>query len=40
MPVRNDDALEDRLSRYREIEITVTGRKIRTRHLNSGLVRV
>jgi hypothetical protein len=26
MPVRND-ALNDRLSRYREIKITVTGRK-------------
>ena len=37
---KQNDALKDRLSRYREITITVTGRKSGRSHINPGLVRI
>ena len=39
MPATND-ALKDRLSRYREIKITRDRQKVRTHHLKPGLVRI
>ena len=34
------DTLKDRLARYRQIKISVIGRKLRAHNLDSGLVRV
>jgi hypothetical protein len=34
------ETLKDRLSRHREINLRVTGQKVRTDHLSTGLVRM
>ena len=36
---KQNDALKDRLSRYRELNISVTGQKVRTHYFKPCLVR-